>query len=166
MVQALLRSLKPRASLLVAGIIASSTACGNTDGPALISAPDPSGGGRISLGTATFGSDPESVCVALGQAVVPDVRRTPIASRTTANQQVHSTKVVTGHVPVQWAELPPRQALVRCSWTSDNAEYLTGLYVVRRGVGLRNTGTYIGTAVIDQTGRWAADETVFFDAYD
>jgi hypothetical protein len=74
--------------------------------------------------------------------------------------------VVTGHSPAPWASLPAAERLVSCAWLSNHASDLTGLYVVKRGAGLRSGGTYIGTAVVDRSGRWAPDETIFFDAYD
>jgi hypothetical protein len=138
--------------------------CGGS-GPRLVAAPDPSGGGRLVIAAAAFAKGPASVCEALGRRVVPRAAH-PAASRTTAGDQVKLTLVVTGHTPAPWATRPAAERLVRCTWLSNHASDLTGLYVVKRGAGLRSGGTYIGTAVVDRSGRWAPDETIFFDSYD
>lgn len=62
--------------------------------------------------------------------------------------------------------MPRETRLVSCTWLSNRLNDLKGLYVVKRGAGLRQTGTYVGTAVVDRTGRWTPHESVSFDAYD
>jgi hypothetical protein len=112
-----------------------------------------------------FAAQPQRDCDALGRAVVPDAPQ-PRPGRTTAGREVDLTRTVAGRTPTEWALLPPTQLLVTCTWLAERAADLHGLYVVRRGAGLRADGTYVGTAVIDRSGRWAPGETVFFDAYD
>jgi hypothetical protein len=155
------RGLVVAVGAVVLGLLVSG--CGGS-GPRLIAAPDPSGGGQLVSAAGGFDKGPASVCQTLGRVVVRHAAK-PVASRTTAGDQVRLTKLVTGHTPAPWASLPVAQHLVSCAWLSNNASDLTGLYVVKRGAGLRSGGMYIGTAVIDRSGRWAPDETISFDDY-
>jgi hypothetical protein len=139
--------------------------CGG-NGPSLVGAPGPEAGGHVQVDGHQFSSHRLAVCKELGRALVPHAPLATGAAYTTVADQVVSTQNVMGFRPARWRGLPGIHPLISCTWSSDEASDLNGLYVVKKGAGLRKPGTYIGKAVVDRSGRWTPDETIFFDAYD
>lgn len=146
-------------------IVVLATGCDDGSGPSLASDPALQTVGQIAFPAGEFVHDKDAVCAALSRQVVPRAT-SPTSQYTTTGDQTTATFAVTGHRPAPWATMPRETRLVSCTWLSNRLNDLKGLYVVKRGAGLRQTGTYVGTAVVDRTGRWTPHESVSFDAYD
>jgi hypothetical protein len=145
--------------------ITTTAGCGDSNGPKLIEAPGPAAGGQVHITITHFFHNRESACRALGRAIVPRATYLPPGFTGTAADENKLTKTVRGYVQPAWLN-SPTTLLIHCTWLSNGAADLKGLYVIRRGVGLRAGGTYIGTAVMDRAGRWTPDETSYADGYE
>jgi hypothetical protein len=136
-------------------------------GPSLVSAPGKAAGGHVALTSQQFDARQHmKLCRIVGKALVLPRATLADSSVTTAAEQVTATKSLMGFSPTPWTEVPGATRLIGCTWLSNATSDLKGLYVVKRGAGLRSTGTYVGTAVVDRSGQWTPDETISFDDYD